>query len=411
MLERVVIINDMATARGGATALALLSAKLLRARGIAVSYVTGDAGDNGELAALGVEVIAANGAELLQQSPLKSALVGLNDPTTRRLVADVVKRHDSARTIYHVHGWAQTLSPGIFTPLQKVAARTFVHAHDFFLACPNAVFFDFRASRDCTLRPLSPACVLKNCDKRAYSHKLWRVARQAVLRHAFDQSWPWAGVVLIHPAMRPQMVGAGYDAGRLRVVRNPALAFSQTRIRAEDNRDFVFVGRIEPDKGIGELALAAARAAVPLMVIGEGPMREALARAYPDIRFTGWKSRAEIGRLVKTARALVMPSRFREPFGLVAIEAATSGLPVIVPQNALLAPEITAGGFGLSCDIRNPDAFADTLVVMRDLDRDTLKGMSARGMSGAADLALDPAIWIDRQIDLYEQALGSGGGR
>jgi len=46
---------------------------------------------------------------------------------------------------------------------------------------------------------------------------------------------------------------------------------------------------------------------------------------FPEIELMGWKSKQEIAQLCREARALIMPSRWRETFGLVALEAAMSG--------------------------------------------------------------------------------------
>jgi hypothetical protein len=63
ILERIVIINDVATR--GATGLALLSIRLLRAAGIPVTMITGDDGANAELAAL-VDVAALGGEHIAE---------------------------------------------------------------------------------------------------------------------------------------------------------------------------------------------------------------------------------------------------------------------------------------------------------------------------------------------------------
>ena len=60
----------------------------------------------------------------------------------------------------------------------------------------------------------------------------------------------------------------------------------------------------------------------------ERGFREALARQYPEVAFLGWRSREEMADLVGDARLLAMPSRYPEPFGLVALEAMAAGLPV-----------------------------------------------------------------------------------
>lgn len=405
-VKRVVVINDMATARGGATALALLSAELLRAKGLEVTYITGDDGDNAALAAQGVEIIAAKGQELLRQRPVKSAMEGIYNRQTSNLIAEFIANRDTEDTVFHVHGWGQILSPSIFAALRKVANRTVIHCHDFFLACPNGVFFDFQKEQDCTRKPLSLACATTNCDKRSYAHKGWRLARHGVFRRLFDQKLPWGAVLLIHPDMRPQMQQADYPAERLLTVRNPALRFSDSRVKAEDNQGFVFVGRIEPDKGIVELVNAAAQAGVGLSVIGDGPLRASLAASHPQFAFPGWKTRTEIGALIQRCRALVMPSRFREPFGLVALEASKSGLPVLLPHSALLAKEIVEGSLGFSFNIRDIAQFSETLAHVAALPKAEIRAISERGFACEIELGLTPENWVGALIDIYDRLVG-----
>jgi hypothetical protein len=46
MLRRVVLISDLAVERDGATAVAMSAVRTLRRRGVAVTYVCGDDGQN-----------------------------------------------------------------------------------------------------------------------------------------------------------------------------------------------------------------------------------------------------------------------------------------------------------------------------------------------------------------------------
>lgn len=407
--ERVVVIDDMSTSRGGSTALALLSARLLRARGVEVIYVTGDTGNADALTHAGVQVFATNRGRLLEQGRIRGLMTGAYDKRIVALLDRVIARFDGPRTVYHVHGWAQTLSPAVFKPLIPVASRSFVHCHDFFMACPNSVFFDFQSGQDCTLKPLGRACVLRNCDKRSYPQKLWRVGRQAILRRLYHQDLPWAGMFMIHPGMRDNLTLAGYAPERLITLRNPAAGFSATRIAAETNRKFAFVGRVEPDKGVDTFVSAGTRADVEMVVIGDGPMRERLAASYPDVHFTGWVEPGGIGEYLRDCRALVMPSRFREPFGLVAVEASLAGLPVILPHTALLAPEIRAAGLGAVYDPRDPVGLADAMAQMRDADAPTIHTISKAGFDGAAGLGQSQQDWIDRLIEHYGHALMNTG--
>jgi glycosyltransferase involved in cell wall biosynthesis len=400
-ITRIVVINDTSQALGGTTGLALLSVQLLRQRGVAVTYICGDDGDNDALVDLGVEVIAAGNVSLLQKSKADAMIKGIYDKKTRDLVAHYIENHDKPGTIYHVHGWAQILSPSIFKALAPVAERTFVHAHDMFLACPNGVYMDYRHDMVCQRRPLSGSCIATNCDKRSYAQKLWRVARHKSLFTHFDKKLQWAGIVMIHPAMRERFERAGYPSDMLRVVRNPVSPYSATRIRAEDNQGVVYVGRLERDKGVLDIAEAATKAGLELTLVGEGVLREELERTYPDVVITGWQPREAIGDFVGAARVLVMPSHHPEPFALVIPEAVQSGLPVIVSETALMSAEIVDAGLGLSLDIFEKGALDQALATIRDTPKQDLRAQSQRGFSGQVKLALSTDDWVDQLLALY----------
>jgi len=188
-------------------------------------------------------------------------------------------------------------------------------------------------------------------------------------------------------------------------VPNPVVPWSATRIRAEDNREVLFVGRLEHPKG-PDLALAAARAAgVPIRVVGDGSMAAQLRADYPEAQFAGRQEPAVIAVLARQARLLVMPSRAPEPFGLVAMEALRGGLPVVLPPSALLAKDIARIGAGASVEPRDTMAFA---ALLRDLAADdaTIRTMSEAGFAHSAPLALDPQAWLERLLGFYRERLG-----
>lgn len=402
---RIVIVNDASVARGGATGLALLQARLLRARGFEVTYVAGDRGGNPDLPGLGIEVITAGAEALMAAPPLTAATRGLYNRAARDLLARLIETRDTPETVYHVHGFSKVLSPSIFAALRRVAPRVFLHAHDFFLACPNGAFMDYQAMQPCERVPLSAGCLATGCDKRNHAQKLWRVARQAVLHRTLPRDAPWGGIVMIHPAMGRYLEKAGYPPALLHSLRNPATAFRAERVRAEENREILFIGRVEAEKGIEELLAAAAAARVPLRVIGDGPLRESLAARHPEVGFAGWMERPQIAREIAGARALVMPSRYPEPFGLVAAEAALSGLPVLLSRTAFLGPEMERAGLGMTCDTRDPGAFAAALRRIAELPAEEIAGMSRRGAAGAAGLCTGPDDWIEAQIRLWRGAI------
>ncbi|MCA0994794.1 glycosyltransferase [Alloyangia pacifica] len=403
-MKKVVIINDASFARGGATGLSLVQARSLAARGIETVFVAADGDPNEDLAALGVRLYNAGSDPLMKAPAHVAATRGLFNSDVRDLLAKVIEAEDGPETVYHTHSWSKTLTPAAFAPLQRVAPRVFIHAHDFFLACPNGGFMDYQLMRPCTRQPLSVECLRTHCDKRSYAQKLWRVSRQMVLKKTLPRRAPWGGILLIHPGMADPLAAAGYPRKQLITLRNPATALSPDRIPAERNGRLLFLGRVEAEKGVEDLIAAAAKAGVPLTIAGEGPLREPLAARHPEVRFTGWLDRDGMLDEARQARALVMPSRYPEPFGLVAAEASLSGLPVIVSDSALLGPEIADGGLGWQCNTFDPDAFAALLAKVAAMPDAQIADISRRGASGAARLCSSPDEWIDAMLDLYARA-------
>lgn len=402
--SRVVVINDRSLAFGGATGLALLSARLLQARGIPVTYLAGDEGENPALAEAGIPVHALGGKRLLEAGALASLRRGLYNPATLDLVGDLIRRHDDPGTVYHLHTWSQILSPAVFRALEPVRGRLFVSAHDFFLTCPNGAYALFRQGRTCPHVPLSLACLATQCDRRSYAHKLWRVARQTVQARTLRYRDAAPRVLAIHAAMRPLLVRGGVPDAAITTVPNPIHPWSTTRIAAERNRTFVFVGRLNEEKGPDLAARAARAAGVPLLVIGDGPLLERLQRDHPEVRFAGRQPAEAVARLVRDARALVMPSRYPEPYGLVAGEALWSGLPVILTDQALLAADIVIRQAGLACDPRDEAALAGAMARLAGDDALTER-MSRNAFSRTADLGHSTESWTDALLDAYAAVL------
>lgn len=88
---------------------------------------------------------------------------------------------------------------------------------------------------------------------------------------------------------------------------------------------FIFVGRVAVEKSVEDflqLDLPGTK-----YVVGDGPARAALERAYPDARFTGYRFGEELAALLGAADVFVFPSR-TDTFGVVMLEAMACGVPV-----------------------------------------------------------------------------------
>jgi len=404
MIDRIVVINDLARPMGGASLLAVQSARQFAERGYPVTMISGDDGPAEPLA--GVDHVSAGHERLLGADLAVAAVRGLYNGAARRLVAQWIERKDTPGTVYHVHGWSQILSPALFGALAPVRSRTVMTAHDFFLTCPNGAFYDYVAAEPCARKPMSMACIAARCDRRHHVHKVWRTARQAMQTRLF------AGgdvpvQLLIHAGMRSYFERSGLGDDDMVVLPNPVTAYCPSRVRAEANRDVLFVGRMEATKGVDLAAEACRRAGARLVAVGDGALLETLRAQYPEMAFVGRLSQAEIAPLAERARLLVMPSRHMEPFGLTVVEALWSGLPVLTAHHALIAEDIQRTGAGVPVDCLDAEGFAaEIAALLRDDAR--VRRMSLAAFEGTRHLALEPGTWIDALLAVYATLLAGG---
>ena len=400
-LAHVVIINDRSSRVGGASNLAVLSAKMLEDVGVGVTYFAGDLAPSEKPVA---NTINLGGMPLVDQGRLAALASGIYNARAYTALRDLVLAKDTPSTIYHVHGWSKILSPSIFRALASVRQRTILHAHDYFLACPNGGFANYRSHEVCRLRPMSMQCLTTQCDKRGYHEKLWRSVRHMLRENFYTTRDMPANIVIVHERMREYFARAQLNGKYIDTIRNPVEPFLTEPGSPWQNRKFFFIGRLEPEKGFDDVAKAARLANVTLHVIGDGAGRQMLEQHYPEVVLHGWQDRSQLRSIVKDARAVVFSSRVPEPFGLAALEAVSSGIPVIMPDSALLGSEIASRGCGLVFHSGDSEGLADALRIMAS-DHELVSGMSARCLQAAPTMAHTEASWGEELMDLYERVL------
>ena len=109
-------------------------------------------------------------------------------------------------------------------------------------------------------------------------------------------------------------------------------------VEPEDPPHLLFVGRLSEEKGVQELVEAAR--GLPLVVVGDGPLRDRV----PDA--VGFVAPAELPGYFDRAAVVVCPSR-REGYGVVARQAMAHARPVVATEVGGLAEAIVAGESGL----------------------------------------------------------------
>lgn len=138
----------------------------------------------------------------------------------------------------------------------------------------------------------------------------------------------------------------------------------------------LYVGRLSEEKGIRELAEAAA--GLPLVVVGDGPLRRLLPQA------TGFVPHDELGHYYERAAVVVVPSR-REGYGIAAREGMAYGRAVVAAAVGGLPDAVEDGVTGLLVAPRDVAALRAGLErLLGDHELRTRLGAAAREHARAA---------------------------
>ncbi|HST24941.1 MAG TPA: glycosyltransferase family 4 protein [Gaiellaceae bacterium] len=158
----------------------------------------------------------------------------------------------------------------------------------------------------------------------------------------------------------------------------------------------LFVGRLSEEKGVHELVEAAR--GLPLVVVGDGPLRSEV----PDA--VGFVPPADLPGYFDRAAVVVCPSR-REGYGVVARQAMAHARPVVATAVGGLAEAIVDGESGLLVPPGDTRALREGILrLLGDAELRARLGAAARERVQAL-YSRDAAA--DATIAAYEQALSS----
>ena len=198
---------------------------------------------------------------------------------------------------------------------------------------------------------------------------------------------------------------AAHLPGKPIVIGNPyreEVFHRDTSIKKD--RDVVFLGRLVSDKGADTLLEALKGLKASCTVIGDGSERAKLEKMAEglDVRFTGALSGKTLAAELNRHRVIVVPSRWQEPFGIVALEGMACGCVPIVSAGGGLPDAIGPCGATFS----NGNAAE----LRRELE--ALLGNEARCQS-LRELAVShlarhtTATVAQRYLDVFEKALSA----
>lgn len=391
---------------GGAPKVAIAEAVALAEQGYDVTYFSGVGPVDERLEKSGAEVICLNQRVLKSQlsslrGKVHGAVQGLWNRQAKNQFLSLLDSCCPDDTIVHFHVWSFVLSPALFSVTAKRHYKIAITCHDYLLDCPILTHFNYKYNRICNHKGMSGACLISNCDKRSYAQKIYRVVRNALLRRLLKKN----DFSLLYPA---RLVKDNMDKNlRLNrkdfILENPVEIRQLPKSEPQNNNRYLYIGRIDREKGVDLFCSAVTKASVPADIIGDGEEKDRLMKLYPNLTFHGWLTSEDMEPIIRKARCLIVTSLWAEIGPLVVPEVqCTYGLPCIVPSLCGRTGEIREARTGLIYEIGDEASLLQCIQVCKNDEQIAEFAANCRKMD------IDnhsEKTHVDRLKEIYEEIL------
>lgn len=263
--------------------------------------------------------------------------------------------------LLHAQNLFPLISPSVYYAAARAEVPVVQAVRNYRLMCPSANFFrDGTVCHACHGHLIKWPGIRKHCYRDSASGSAVVAAMTAV--HSVMRTWSTkvSRYIAISDFVKTQLVAEGFASDLIAVKPNFAeLRPSGPPVPAAGRNHFLYVGRISAEKGVDVLLAAASarNAGHPILLVGEGAVED----RSRSVQVLGRRSLEEVYALMRTAIAVVMPGRWEEPFGRVAVEAFAAGTPVIASGGGGLAELVVDGVNGFTVPAGDPAQLADRM--------------------------------------------------
>ncbi len=267
--------------------------------------------------------------------------------------------------VVHAHGIHRQLSPSILLVAAKRGIPVVESLHDFHHICPGDTLL-YRGVHQCGPRQCGRlwygGCVKNRCVRGSLAASILSASEVSWqrLRRAYERSVRR----FISPSrfMAEQMRIAGWMIP-CDVVPN---AVSLSPMREGIGEGFCMIGRLAVGKGVHTALQAARKAGVSIRVAGTGPLESELRASFPEAEFLGFLGKEDVEDLVRSARAVIVPSEWYENAPMSVLEPMSMGVPVIASRIGGIPEQITDGLDGLLVPPGDVDALASRMHLLAE---------------------------------------------
>lgn len=305
-----------------------------------------------------------------------------------------------------VHNVFPVMSPSVYSLAFVLGVPIIQYLHNYRMGCVNGFFMNHgKPCQRCMHGNFFPA-LQTACwhESHLQSGVMGAIMMRAHGMKIFEKIHHW---IAISEAQKKEHVAMGIPEERISVIHHFFEVTGKSPPYPEQG-DVILVGRLSQEKGIDRLLLAWEKihdCGRILWIVGDGPERNNLeamvsARSLRNVRFTGFLNHAEMKEIWEKAACSVVPSVWKEPFGMVVLESWDKGRPVVAHRIGALPEIIDDGQNGTLVNLDSPQEMADAILAILENPQQG----EMMGKNGIAKLEHDFSRdkWLKKIIGVIE---------
>jgi glycosyltransferase involved in cell wall biosynthesis len=309
-----------------------------------------------------------------------------------------------------VHNIFPMLSPAVYSLAFRLGIPVVQYLHNYRLGCVNGLFLNHgqpcqRCMGGNFLPALQTACWHESHLQSGVMGAITSLVRGRDLFHKVSQ---W---IAVSQAQKREHVAMGIPEERINVIPH----FYEIRDEPPNypqNGDVLFVGRLSKEKGVDRLLKAWSHLqdmGRTLRIVGEGPESDSLKKLSVDlglrnVRFMGFLEQDEMRAVWENAACSVVPSIWKEPFGMVVLESWAKARPVVAHRIGALPELVSEESEGLLVSPESPEELASSLrVILGNPEKSAEMGRS--GFRKVGD-HYSKKLWQERMAPVFGMVSG-----
>lgn len=265
-------------------------------------------------------------------------------------------------TIMHAHNIFYKATPAVFWAAKWYGAKTILTIHNYRLFCLNATFYrNNQLCFDCHDQQNFKSGLKNKCFKNSY----WASLSLATSLRFNNWIHTWQNKVdqfiVVNEFSKELLIQSGIEKSKIQFKHNFLIEIPP--VSTAPKKDFyLFVGRLNEEKGIRHLLTAFNKLQKQLFLVGDGELRSLVKPSTNQlVQWLGIKSKQEVFSFMQECKALIFPSIWIEGMPMAIIEAQCLGTIPIVAKLVNTDQMIEDGVDGFLYEPANEQSLIDAI--------------------------------------------------